>query len=138
MNLAIPALPSEAATVVVADDDDEARSVLATSLRAVGFHVVELADGRALHEHLLGTADAGAAPRVVIAEMFMPGMTGLEVCANAKDSGLPAYFILTSSLGSDELLAEARRAGAHAVFAKPFDAAKLRDMVRQVVLDAGD
>lgn len=138
MNLPLPAPGVEPDTVLVADDDTEARAEIATRLRARGYRVEELADGRQLADRLLGVRPTLPTPQVVIAEMFLPGVSGLETCASAHDTGLSVSFILTTSVPSDELRDEARRSGATAVFDKPIALDRLVDAVGEIVHDKAE
>lgn len=133
MNLPLKYPEAEPIAVLVADDDEEMRAAIASRLRQAGHRVAELADGRQLFELLLGDRPAFPAPRVVVADMFLPGMSGLKVCSFAHDTGLSVQFVLTTEAPSDELRDEARRAGATFVFDKPVELALLGDAVSSML-----
>ncbi|MEZ4403445.1 MAG: response regulator [Kofleriaceae bacterium] len=104
-------------TVVVAEDDDELRHLMATKLRARGCVVVEVATGIALAEQV---AHHGATIELVISDVRMPGLTGLEVIELVRhiDWGLPV--IVVTGFGDADTHAEGLRLGAR-VFDKPVD-----------------
>src|SRR6187397_1053132 len=94
--------------VLVVDDDDAIRGVVRTVLEADGFQVVEAADGPAAL--LLLDSINGRGPELVVLDIMMPGIDGIEVCRRI-----------------DRERAEA--AGADAYISKPFSAIDLLDVV---------
>jgi CheY-like chemotaxis protein len=114
--------------VIVADDDEQMRSLLLHVLTDEGYEVVEAADGHELGELLQidGTRPILANVDAVIADIRMPGSGGLEVLAalRAVDWAMPV--ILITAFLDDDVAAEGARLGAAAVFSKPFI---LRDLV---------
>ena len=67
-------------TVLVADDDEDLRSLLAETFRADGYRVIEAHDGAELLEHLrAGLAGSGTHPDVVVTDVLMPKLSGLGV-----------------------------------------------------------
>jgi CheY-like chemotaxis protein len=68
--------------VLVVDDNDDARIVLADTLRMEGYQVFEAAGGREALEVLQHTD-----PSVVLLDLVMPGMSGEEVLATLRRSG---------------------------------------------------
>ena len=106
--------------VLLIDDDELVRTVVRRFLERSGHLVSEASDGRTgLHEF---TADA---PDVVVTDLIMPGMDGLEVIA-AMHRTNPQVPIVAISGGGKWLEAEgalslAKYLGASAVFPKPLD-----------------
>jgi CheY-like chemotaxis protein len=77
--LASDAAPIKALKVLVVDDDDAVRQVLADGLRAQGLKVVEAPDGASGLEVF-----ARERPDVLVLDFAMPGMTGAEVARHAR------------------------------------------------------
>ncbi|WP_432510994.1 response regulator [Kineococcus sp. SYSU DK001] len=81
------------ARVLVVEDDPDIRQLVELRLRGLGHRVVAAADGA---EALAVIAERGA-PEVVVLDVAMPGMTGLEVLrtlrAQPEHAGLPAIFL---------------------------------------------
>lgn len=119
-------------TVLVVEDDEAVRRVTARVLRSYGFEVVEAADGSAAIE-VLGSRSNEI--DVIISDMVMPGMTGLEL-RDAAGETAPGIPVLLVSGYSSAVLAEH---GVHRdtvrVLEKPFTPARL---VRAVVDTLGD
>ncbi len=101
--------------VLVVDDEENIRLVLGTSLRKQGYKV-ELA--ASAEQALEIFEDFG--PDFVLADVRMPGMSGIEFCAEVKQRSSQAVVIVMSAYGSVELALEAIRAGAYDYLAKPF------------------
>ena len=108
--------------VLVVDDDARALELMHADLRHAGYRVQGAADGATALDLL--TADP---PLLILADLLMPGMTGLELCArvrsNAAWSGMK--FVLLTGMDDDETRREALGAGADEVIIKPFDRADL-------------
>jgi two-component system response regulator AtoC len=100
---------------LVVDDEENIRLVLRTLLRKQGYEV----EVRASAEQAL-EALGGFAPDYVIADVRMPGMTGIELTAELKRRGSDAVVIVMSAYGSVDLAIEAMKAGAYDYVAKPF------------------
>jgi two-component system response regulator AtoC len=101
--------------VLVVDDEENIRLVLETLLARHGYEV-EAADSA---ERALARIDAFA-PAFVIADVKMPGMSGIELCRALRERGVDATIIVMSAYGSIELALEAIKAGAYDYVAKPF------------------
>ncbi len=101
--------------VLVVDDEENLRLVLRTLLRKHGYEV-EVAKSA---EDALGKLDAFD-PGFVIADVRMPGMSGIELCAELRARSSPATVIVMSAYGSVELAIEAMKAGAYDYVSKPF------------------
>jgi two-component system response regulator (stage 0 sporulation protein F) len=121
--------------IVLAEDDEEMRSVLAALLKRDGHVVVEVGDGR----DLLGAIAAGYLDGeeldddfLLVTDLRMPGADSLSVIRAARRLGVRPRFILMTAFGDDHVHLEARRLGALAVFDKPFDFDDLTDAVRAV------
>ena len=101
--------------VLVVDDEENIRLVLETLLSRHGYEV-ESADSA---ERALARIEAFA-PAFVIADVRMPGMTGIELCQALRERGVDATIIVMSAYGSVEQALEAIKAGAYDYVAKPF------------------
>jgi two-component system, NtrC family, response regulator AtoC len=101
--------------VLVVDDEENIRLVLQTLLRAHGYEVETAENGaRAL------AALERFAPDFVLADVRMPEMNGIELCAAIRARGSDAAVIVMSAYGSVELALEAIKAGAYDYVSKPF------------------
>ena len=101
--------------VLVADDEENIRLVLRTLLKKHGYEVQVAASAEEALARV-GQFD----PDFVIADVRMPGMTGIELVAELKKRGSEAVAIVMSAYGSVELALGAMKAGAYDYVAKPF------------------
>ena len=112
-------------TVLVVEDDDDIRDVVAHALSEDGFRVTAAPDGRAA----LRTLETEHAPDVAVVDLRLPGgVNGEEVCQKLRARG--GQVLLYSS--SDLLPTVARRSRASDWLAKPFDLEELRRRVRRL------
>ena len=101
--------------VLVVDDEENLRLVLKTLLRRHGYEVESAATG----EEALGLVDSFG-PDVVLTDVRMPKMGGLELLAALKSKGNDATVIVMSAYGNMDLAIEAMKAGAYDYVQKPF------------------
>lgn len=112
--------------VVLAEDDEEFRTLLASRLRQDGFEVLEARDGGELALLMSAAYEArNMAPRsivdLVISDEHMPFQSGLDALAGLRRNDARTPFILITGFGDTHAHSEAFRLGASAVFDKPFD-----------------
>jgi FixJ family two-component response regulator len=120
-------MPTQGKTKVVAivDDDDLMRSALHGLLKAVGLPAQAFASAE---EFLKSGQQQQTA--CLIADIRMPGMSGLELQArlNADQCRIPTIFI--TAHGDERMRMQALRAGAVEFLTKPFDNKALIESVR--------
>ena len=111
--------------VAIVDDDDLMRSALQGMLKAVGLPAQAFASAE---EFLKSGKQHQIA--CLIADIRMPGMSGLELQAhlNAERRKIPIIFI--TAHGDEKMRMQALRAGAVEFMAKPFDDEALLESVR--------
>ena len=115
-------------TVLVVDDDDTIRGVVRSVLVADGFDVVEAADGPAAL--LLMDAINGRGPDMVVLDVMMPGIDGIEVCRQIDHDRVKV--IMLSARDDAETKDAAAAAGANAYLTKPFSAIELLDALEDL------
>jgi two-component system response regulator AtoC len=105
---------SVADRILVVDDDEALRESLALLLAAEGYEVVTAADASAALARLEEPLD------VVLCDVRMPGMDGLELLPELIRRMPGAPVLLMSAYGSGDLAVEALKRGAFDYLAKPF------------------
>ncbi len=117
-----------AGPILVVDHDDGMRVVLGALMESAGFRVAEAETG----ERALVLADA-AAPQLALVDVFLPGLSGYEVCHRLKtEFGIPVVLVSRASRQSLDQVA-GTLLGADACVAKPFVPDDLLDRVRRLV-----
>ena len=114
--------------VILIDDDPHLRQALYQTLDLAGLNVLPLAEATGLAERIQRDW-AG----VVVSDIRMPGMDGLELLAqlHAQDPELPVLLI--TGHGDVPLAVQAMRAGAYDFLEKPFASDALLDSVRRAL-----
>jgi two-component system chemotaxis response regulator CheY len=117
-------------TVLAVDDSPSIRQMVAFTLKSAGYQVIEAVDG----EDGL-TKAKGAGVNLVLTDQNMPKMDGLTLVRSLR--GLPQYkavpiLMLTTESG-DTMKAQGKAAGATGWLVKPFDPAKLVEVVKKVI-----
>ncbi len=103
-------------TVLIVDDNESLAENLAELLEDEGFDTRIATNGPEALELL----DGLPSPRLLLTDVHMPGMNGVELLKKASsEHGLRAIVI--TAYAHDDLLAEAERGGAAAVLTKPLD-----------------
>jgi len=115
--------------VAIVDDDDLMRSALQGLLKSVGLSAQTFASS----EEFL-TSGRQYQTACLIADIRMPGMSGLELQAklNADRCRIPTIFI--TAHGDEKMRMQALRAGAVEFMAKPFDDEALLESVRAALV----
>ncbi len=116
------------ATVFVVDDHDSVRASLRAFLSAVGLHVADYASADAFLEQ--ATAERGDC---ILADMRMPGMTGLELQEELTRRGSAVPVIIITGHADVSLAVKAMKAGAADFIEKPYDNDTLLDSVRRAL-----
>jgi CheY-like chemotaxis protein len=101
---------------LIADDDREMRRVIRDMLRSTGAEIREAANG----EDLLGYLARGEPFDLVITDVRMPNITGLQVVMMARTAGYQIPFILITAFGDEEVRAALGRVEKAWMLDKPF------------------
>ena len=125
--------------ILVIDDDGGARDSVSRMLRTAGHTVHDAASG----EEGIAAARGGAFD-VILSDLQMPGLSGLDVLRRLRDAHVDSVFIIMTGFGTVESAVEAMRLGAVDFLQKPFfrdellmrvrAAAERRQLARQVGL----
>lgn len=114
--------------VLVVDDSKAMRMVIKKTLRAAGFGVDALYEAEDGLEALKVLAEYEV--DVVLSDLHMPNMTGMELLSTLQDQGrVPKCFILVTTEGRRERLREALALGARGFVVKPFQPEGLRKIL---------
>ncbi len=116
------------ALVSVVDDDETTGEAVAGLVRSLGFAtaVFRNADDFLKSEHLSRTA-------CLIADMRMPGMTGLELHNHLAASNAPIPMVLITAFPDEAAQARALRAGVRCYLAKPLNPDELLACIRRAI-----
>ena len=119
-----------AKTILAVDDSGSLRQMVAFSLKAAGYDVVQAVDGQdGLNKAKEKTVD------LVLTDQNMPRMDGLSLIKLLRE--LPDYaktpILMLTTESSDEMKQKGRAAGANGWLVKPFDPQRLIEVVKKVI-----
>jgi two-component system response regulator HydG len=112
--------------ILIVDDEQHVRQSLAAWFREDGYNVSTAANGR---EALAELARAGA--DILLADIKMPGMDGLELLRRTKETAPDATVIVMTAYASVETAIQALKDGAYDYVVKPFDPDAVSRLVRK-------
>ena len=122
--------PRAASRVLVVDDDPLILEVLQTILDLEDLDVTTAIDGTTALELL----EQGPVPNVIVCDVMMPGIDGLEVCRRVKSdprtSAVPVILLTARDRAEDRAAGEA--AGCDAYLTKPFSPLALIDRIGEL------
>ncbi|MEO8549511.1 MAG: sigma-54 dependent transcriptional regulator [Kofleriaceae bacterium] len=111
---------SRSGRILVVDDEVNARTALSELLRDEGYEVEMAADAfKALGKY------AAFGPHVVVTDLKMPGMDGIELVKKIRSAEDPAAIVVMTAFGDVHTAVEAMRAGAADYLTKPLDFGEL-------------
>ena len=108
-------------TVLVVDDDPTQRRLMQAVLERDGYAVAHAEDGGQAIDRM--TAGGGA--DLVLLDLVMPGLSGLETLAEMRAAGVTAPVIVLTANAGVETVVKAMQAGAQDFFVKPVSAERL-------------
>ncbi len=103
-------------SILIVDDEKNIRRILALMLRDRRHQVTEASSGE---EALKTLADLD--PDLILLDLKMPGMDGLETLSKLREAGHGAAVIMMTAHGTISTAVEAMRRGAYDYVTKPFD-----------------
>jgi DNA-binding response OmpR family regulator len=118
-------------SILLADDDEIGRYVVATMLRRAGFDVVEVRDGA---EALQAAIDRP--PDLAVLDVKMPTMDGFETCRRLKSNDVTRHvpvLLLSATFVESEAHVEGLDTGADAYLTQPVEAPVLAATVRALL-----
>ena len=110
--------------ILIVDDDDRIADFLCRGLRAEGHLVQRAADGPtglARAQDLAREAQPGEPPIVVVLDLMLPGMSGLEICQALRSAQVSLPILMLTAQASLEDRVAGLRLGADDYLGKPFE-----------------
>jgi DNA-binding response OmpR family regulator len=115
-------------TVLAIDDDAGIREVICVMLEKEGFRAICVADGKTgLQEAMT------ASPNLIIIDLRMPGLSGVDVCKTLRAAGVRTPLIVLSAVGDEIDKVLMLEIGADDYVVKPFSTRELLARIRAVL-----
>lgn len=109
------------ARILVVDDEESIREFLEIMLKKEGYEITLAEDGLKAKDVLTKKSFD-----MVISDLQMPGMTGIELLKHCKDTSPDMVFMLITAFGTTETAVEAMKMGAYDYITKPFKIDEVR------------
>jgi CheY-like chemotaxis protein len=129
--------PSDASSprILIAEDDKALRELMAHLLAFEGYFITEAADAHAMLQVVHASRQSGNdAFDLIVTDVRMPGLTGLDALASLREAGCRTPAIVVSAFPEDAVQQQARDLNA-SFLPKPFALENLRRMVNRAVYD---
>jgi len=114
--------------LLVIDDDKSFRSYLKTLLQSIGYRVTSFATG----EEALEAIQKGFSPSLIILDIIMEGMSGIDVLKRLRELDDEIPVIMLTGVDQTQIIVEAMRMGASDYLVKPFEVEELEIALRNV------
>jgi two-component system response regulator AtoC len=115
--------------IFVLDDEPQIGDLFVTVLRRDGFDSRAFVNPHRLLEHL----DEGETPDVILADLMMPGMNGIELLEALKERNVTAPVIIMTGHSSVQTAVEALHRGAFHYLQKPVNLEETRTTIREAL-----
>jgi len=119
---------SNASRILFIDDESGSRESLTLLLKREGYEVDAVAAGEEALELLTGQSYD-----VIITDLFLPGVSGIDILKHVKEHSLPCNVILITGNATAETAVEAMKEGAFDYITKPLNFEKLKVLIAKAV-----
>lgn len=114
--------------ILIVDDQAGVRRLMAEALKEEDYDALLAANGLEALEVLKSFQ-----PDLMLLDMKMPGMNGLEVFQELKKYDYKTIVVMMTAYGDMELLTQAKKAGITYFLTKPFDINEMRSMLSKLL-----
>jgi CheY-like chemotaxis protein len=119
-------------TIIVMDDEEALRKILASMLESLGYKVVRTTEGQHVLDWLYAHGSSCTDIAGFIFDLTVPGgMGGLETAAHLKKLGIVVPIFVTSGYADDPVMANPEKYGFAASISKPFRMAELSALLKR-------
>lgn len=115
-------------TILVIDDDDSLRDTIGILLDREGFRAILASDGQTGYDQAIL-----AKPSLIISDLRLPGLSGVEVCKRLRGAGVQTPIIVLSAIGEEIDKVLLLEIGADDYVVKPFGTRELLARIRAVL-----
>src|SRR5438128_1494919 len=116
-------------SILVVDDDRSVRSYLSDLLASCGYSVECAESG----DQAVARLSAGYVPSLIVLDIVMPGINGIEVLESVKKTNSSIPVIILSAAGQTKTVVDAMKMGAADFLVKPFEEQELELAIQNVI-----
>ncbi|MCU1258530.1 MAG: Sensory transduction protein regX3 [Bryobacterales bacterium] len=115
-------------SILIIDDDDSLRDTIGLLLENEGYRAIQVADGKTGYEKALTLK-----PSLILIDLRMPGMSGVEVCKQLRQSRVQTPIIVMSAIGDEVDKVLLLEIAADDYVVKPFGTRELLARIKAVL-----
>ncbi|MBW2489746.1 MAG: sigma-54-dependent Fis family transcriptional regulator [Deltaproteobacteria bacterium] len=122
---------SRKSKILVVDDDPFSLDLLRQELEHLGHDINTCTNGKKAIEKIISETSKHGFPGIIVTDIRMPGMDGIELMKRTIDFDPDLPVILITAYGDISMAVQAMRDGAYDFIEKPIDSEKLIDVVKR-------
>lgn len=115
------------ANVLIVDDSGTMRKIISRSLRQAGLPITDILEGGDGFEGLNVLQTSGKTIDLILSDINMPNMDGLEFVKTLRSSGFSMPIMMITTEGGEDVISEAILNGASGSIKKPFTPEQIRE-----------
>ena len=119
--------------VLIVDDEEGFRVGAVVALRRGGYRVTEAGNGGDALEKILAARDVGYPVHLVVTDIRMPVMSGIELIDALRERGIETAVCAITCFGDGDLVAELAGKGCGDYLEKPFAPDDLLNRIRSIL-----
>jgi len=131
------AVPSPGVRIMLVDDEAAFRFSAVVAMRRGGYRMEEAADGKEALRKILAARDAGDPFRLVITDIRMPELSGIELIDALKEHDVRTEVLAITGFGDQALLEELAGKGCTEHIEKPFPSEELLTRLKEILEKGG-
>jgi CheY-like chemotaxis protein len=119
--------------ILVVDDEENMLRTVQFILESARYRVHTARNGGEALERIRSHRESGGTFDLILSDIQMPGLTGLELIDEIRSLGVGAPILVMTGYGNREIAEELRRRGCTEFLDKPFEQEELLDRVRGLI-----
>ena len=125
--------PTTPPRILLVDDEEGFRFAAGVALRRAGYRVEEATDGKEALRMILSARDAGDPFRLVVTDIRMPVMSGIDLIGAIREHGVGTALCAITCFGDRALVSELAGKGCTEYLEKPFEPEDLIQRIRSIL-----
>ncbi len=121
--------------VLLVDDEHTVRQVASLMIADLGLKVLEARDG---HEGFEVFCRNRERIGLVVTDMLMPGMNGLELLSRIREAGSDCPVVLSSGYNKEDIVSSIEEKELAGFIHKPYNEARIQQIVRDIMIPSGE
>lgn len=119
--------------LVLAEDEAHARTTLSLIFKKAGYKVTAAENGKKTLEILLKTQKMNKPADILVTDIQMPGMTGIELIDELKKKQIEIPILVITGFGNKDMVIQLMRKGCNDFIEKPFEPHEVLESVKKVL-----